>query len=114
MTTKPRLQRRQFLVASGVALAQTVIAGRASRAAPPSKPAAPPNPPVPVPKPAAPPGLAIKKPGVAPGYIVSGRGEDLSNPYFHPLGGRSNQPRPIPAEAHGKGVNENDQGENQQ
>jgi len=111
MTKRMRLRRRQFLAASGIALAQTAIAGRATRAA--SAPPAPPGPQIAPPAPPAAQGVA-HKPGVAPGYILSGRGENLSNPYFHPLGGPSNEPPHRPPPAHGKGVDEDDQGENQQ
>lgn len=112
MTKSTRIQRRHILVGAGVVLAQTAIAGRATRAGPPA-PLAPPNPPVPAAKPPAPVGI-FAKPGVAPGYIISGRGEDLGNPFFHPLGGPSNSRRPTPPAKQGRGVNENDQGENQQ
>jgi hypothetical protein len=46
--------------------------------------------------------------GVAPGYIVSGRGEHLSNPFFVPQGKPSNKHMPRPHEVHGKGVMEED------
>ena len=48
------------------------------------------------------------KVGVAPGYIICGRGEHSSNPYFLPQGKpsktRTHYPRPV----HGKGVTEED------
>jgi hypothetical protein len=84
--------RRQFLAATGVTLAAALstnparaqLAERAVTSRPPFKV------------------------GVAPGYIVSGRGEHSSNPYFLPQGQPSNKhllrPRPI----HGKGVMEED------
>jgi hypothetical protein len=46
--------------------------------------------------------------GVAPGYIVSGRGEHLSNPFFVPQGKPSNKHMPRPHAVHGKGVMEED------
>jgi hypothetical protein len=46
--------------------------------------------------------------GVAPGYIVSGRGEHSSNPFFVPQGKPSNKHMPRPQAAHGKGVMEED------
>jgi hypothetical protein len=48
------------------------------------------------------------KVGVAPGYIVSGRGEHSSNPYFVPQGKPSNKHMPRPQAVHGKGVMEED------
>src|SRR5882724_8219680 len=112
MPKRTHIPRRHFLVGSGVVLAHTAIAGRTARAAS-AAPPAPPTPPIAPPGRSAPIGIN-PKPGVAPGYIVSGRGENLSNPYFHPLGGPSNKRTPKPPATHGKGVNEDDQGENQQ
>jgi hypothetical protein len=105
------IRRRHFLVGSGIAFAQTALAGRPTRAASPAPPtslAPPVSPPVPLA-----PHALHRKPGVAPGYIVSGRGEHSSNPYFRSQGGPSNKPMPRPQETHGKGINEDDQGENQ-
>jgi hypothetical protein len=48
------------------------------------------------------------KVGVAPGYIVSGRGEHSSNPYFLPQGKPSNKHMPRPNAVHGKGIMEED------
>jgi hypothetical protein len=48
------------------------------------------------------------KVGVAPGYIVSGRGEHSSNPFFVPQGNPSNKHMPRPKAVHGKGVMEED------
>jgi hypothetical protein len=108
----PSMRRRQFLVGTGVALAQTAIAGRASPA-PSAKPSEPPGLSVaPAKQPAA--SIIEPKPGAAPGYIISGRGQDLSNPYFRPQGKPSKEARPKPSAATGRGVNENDQGENEQ
>lgn len=112
MTKHTRIRRRHFLVGTGVALAQTALAVRPTRAASPAPPAAlapPVSPPVPLA-----PTAVHRKPGVAPGYVVSGRGEHSSNPYFRPQGGPTNKRILTPREAHGKGVHEDDQGENQQ
>jgi hypothetical protein len=107
----PGMRRRQFLVGTGVALAQTAIAGRTTQAGP-AKPPPPPDPPVAAAK--QPAGIVVRsKSGPAPGYIVSGRGQDLSNPYFRPQGGPSNKARPTPPEKSGQSVDENDQGQNQ-
>jgi hypothetical protein len=46
--------------------------------------------------------------GVAPGYIVSGRGEHSSNPFFVPQGKPSNKHMPRPHAVHGKGAMEED------
>jgi hypothetical protein len=46
--------------------------------------------------------------GVAPGYIVSGRGEHSSNPFFVPQGKPSIKHMPRPQAIHGKGVMEED------
>jgi nitrous oxide reductase len=46
--------------------------------------------------------------GVSPGYIVSGRGEHSSNPYFLPQGKPSTKHTPRPQAVHGKGVIEED------
>jgi hypothetical protein len=112
MAKRTNIPRRHFLVGSGVVLAHTAIAGRTARAGS----AKPPEPPglsiAPAKQPAA--HIIESKPGAAPGYIISGRGQDDSNPYFRPLGGPSNQRTPKPPEAHGKGVDDDDQGENQQ
>jgi hypothetical protein len=99
------LGRRNFLVGTGVVVAHTAITGRASRAASA--------------KPSEPPGLSVAaakqpariiepKPGAAPGYIIYGRGQDLSNPYFRPQGQPSSTARPKPLAATGRGVDEND------
>jgi hypothetical protein len=84
--------RRQFLAATGVTLAAALatnparaqLAERAVTSRPPFKV------------------------GVAPGYIVSGRGEHSSNPYFLPQGQPSNKHLPRPRAIHGKGVMEED------
>jgi hypothetical protein len=93
MTKRTRLPRRQFLVATGVVLAQAALATNPARAQ-----------------------LAAErvtsrlpsKVGVAPGYIVSGRGEHSSNPYFLPQGKPSKKHMPRPQAVHGKGVMEED------
>ena len=46
--------------------------------------------------------------GVAPGYIVAGRGEHSSNPFFVPQGKPFNKHMPRPQAIHGKGVMEED------
>jgi hypothetical protein len=106
------IRRRHFLVGSGVVLAHTAIAGHTARAGS----AKPPEPPglsiAPAKQPAA--HIIESKPGAAPGYIISGRGQDQSNPYFRPQGTPSNKTRPKPSAATGRSVDENDQGENQQ
>ncbi len=89
MTTRTR---RQFLAATGVTLtaalatnpARAQLVGRAVTSRP------------------------LSKLGVAPGYIVSGRGEHSSNPYFLPQGKPSNKHLPRPRAIHGKGVMEED------
>jgi hypothetical protein len=82
--------RRQFLAATGVTLAAALatnparaqLAGERVTSRPPYKV------------------------GVAPGYIVSGRGEHSANPYFVPQGKPSNKRMPRPSAVHGKGVME--------
>jgi hypothetical protein len=84
--------RRQFIAATGVTLAAALatnpvraqLAGERSMSRPPFKV------------------------GVAPAYIVSGRGEHSSNPYFLPQGKPSNKHLPRPQVIHGKGVMEED------
>lgn len=92
MIKHTRLPRRRFLAASGVVLAQAALANspRAQFAAPGTTSRLP------------------SKVGVAPGYIVSGRGENLSNPYFVPQGKPSNKHMRTPRPVHGKGVMEED------
>jgi hypothetical protein len=110
------IRRRQFLVGTGLALAQTAMVGRSTQAGS-SAPPPPPAPPVPVPVPPAA-NTLLPSPGVAPGYIISGRGQSLTNPYFRPLGGPSNKRLPTPPARSGQGndqgEDQNDQGENQQ
>jgi hypothetical protein len=84
--------RRQFLAATGVTLA-AALAANPTRAQLAGQ------------------GVTTRLPskvGVAPGYIVSGRGEHLSNPFFVPQGKPSNQHMPRPQAVHGKGVMEED------
>ena len=93
MSKHTSLPRRRFLVATGVVLAQAAFAtdpARAQLAAPGATRRLP------------------SKVGVAPGYIVSGRGEHLSNPYFVPQGKPSNKRIHTPRPVHGKGVMEED------
>ena len=84
--------RRQFITATGVTLAAALatnpsraqLAGQWVTARSPAKV------------------------GVAPGYIISGRGEHSSNPYFVPQGKSANKHPPRPHPVHGKGVIEED------
>ena len=92
MTTRTQLPRRHFLVATGVTLtaalamnpARTLLAGQAVTTRLPNKV------------------------GVAPGYIISGRGEHSGNPYFVPQGTPTNRRLPPPQAVHGKGIVEED------
>jgi hypothetical protein len=100
--------RRQFLAATGVTLAAALatnpvraqLAGQAGTTAP-------------LPKLGVAPGSITTRPlsklGVAPGYIVSGRGEHSSNPYFLPQGKSSHRHIPRPQAVHGKGFMEEDE-----
>jgi hypothetical protein len=92
MTKRTRLPRRQFLVATGVVLA-AALATNPARAQLAGERAT---------------SRLTSKVGVAPGYIVSGRGEHPSNPYFQPQGKPSNKRMPRPPAIHGKGVMEED------
>jgi hypothetical protein len=83
--------RRQFLVATGVTLT-AALATNPARAQLAERAVSRP----------------LSKLGVAPGYIVSGRGEHSSNPYFLPQGKPSNKHLPRPRAIHGKGVMEED------
>ena len=104
MTEPTQLLRRRFLVATGVTLA-AALATNSARAQLAGQSVTTPLP---------------AKPGVAPGYIISGRGEHLSNPYFVPQGQPINTSAPQPPPVSGKGVedaqdqNSNSQGENTQ
>lgn len=92
MTMRTQLRGRKFLAATGVTLAAALamdparaqMAGQRATTRLPSKV------------------------GVAPGYIVSGRGEHSSNPFFLPQGKPLNKHTPRPQEGHGKGVMEED------
>ena len=85
--------RRQFLAATGVTLAAALatnparaqLAGQTDTTGP------------------------LSKLGVAPGYILSGRGEHSSNPYFLPQGKSSHRHIPRPQAVHGKGFMEEDE-----
>ena len=92
MTKRTRLPRRQFLVATGVVLA-AALATNPARAQLAGERAT---------------SRLTSKVGVAPGYIVSGRGEHPSNPYFQTQGKPSNKRMPRPPAIHGKGVMEED------
>ena len=84
--------RRQILAATGVTLAAALatnsaraqLAGQRATTRPPYKA------------------------GVAPGYIISGRGEHLGNPYFAPQGKATNRHLPRPKAVHGRGLMEED------
>ena len=93
MTKRTQLQRRQFLVGTGVVLAQAALAKNPARAQLAGERAT---------------SRLPSKVGVAPGYIVSGRGEHSSNPYFLPQGKPSHKHMPRPQAVHGKGVMEED------
>ena len=93
MTKRTQLPRRQFLVGTGVVLAQAAFATNPARAQLAGERAT---------------SRLPSKVGVAPGYIVSGRGEHSSNPYFLPQGKPSNKHMPRPQAVHGKGVMEED------
>jgi hypothetical protein len=93
MNKRTRLPRRQFLAAAGVVITQAALIADPARAQ------------------LVAPGATSRLPskvGVAPGYIVSGRGEHLSNPYFVPQGKPSNKHMPRPRPVSGKGVMEED------
>jgi hypothetical protein len=92
MSKHPPLPRRQFLMATGVTLAAalTMNPARAQLIGQPSTTRPP------------------YKVGVAPGYIVSGRGEHLSNPFFVPQGKPSSKRMPTPRAVHGEGVMKED------
>jgi hypothetical protein len=92
MTTHAHLLRRHFLAATGVTLAAALAMNpaRAQLVGEPSTTRPP------------------YKVGVAPGYIVSGRGEHPSNPFFVPQGKPSSRRLPRPPAVHGKGVDEED------
>ena len=84
--------RRQFLAATGVTLA-AALATNPARAQLAGQ------------------GVATRPPykvGVAPGYIISGRGEHPGNPYFAPQGKANNKHLPRPPLVHGKGLMEED------
>jgi hypothetical protein len=85
---KSALPRRRFLAVTGVVLAQAALATDPARAQLGSTARRP------------------SKVGVAPGYIVSGRGEHSANPFFVPQGKPHNKHMPIPRAVHGRGVME--------
>jgi hypothetical protein len=93
MTRHTRFPRRRFLVGSGVVLAQAAFAAGRARAQLAGQQAIAREP---------------FKVGVAPGYIISGRGEHPSNPYFQPQGKPSNKRMVTPRAVHGKGIMEED------
>ena len=90
MSEPTQLPRRRFLAATGITLA-AALATHPARA------------------PLAGQWLTTRspaKPGVAPGYIIAGRGEHSSNPYFVPQGKPTDTHPPRPRSVHGKGVME--------
>ena len=93
MSKPTPLPRRRFLFATGVVLAQAALATDPARAQLAAQGATT---------------RPLSKVGVAPGYIVSGRGEHSSNPYFMPQGKPSNKRMPRPRAVDGKGVMEED------
>lgn len=93
MTKHTRFPRRRFLVGSGVVLAQAALATGLARAQLAGQQTI---------------ARAPFKVGVAPGYIISGRGEHSSNPYFQPQGKPSNKRMVTPQAVHGKGLIEED------
>jgi hypothetical protein len=93
MSKPTQLPRRRFLVATGVVLAQAALAMDPARAQLVAQGATT---------------RRLSKVGVAPGYIVSGRGEHQTNPYFLPQGKASNKHPPHPRPVHGRGVMEED------
>jgi len=93
MSRPTSLSRRRFLAVTGVVLAQAALATDPARAQLVQ-------------------GTPVRRPskvGVAPGYIVSGRGEHSSNPYFVPQGKPVNHRMPPPRPVHGKGIMEEDE-----
>jgi hypothetical protein len=92
MTTQAQLPRRHFLLATGVTLA-AALAMNPARAQLIGQPSTT---------------RRFHKVGVAPGYIVAGRGEHPANPFFVPQGKASNQHLPRPPAVHGKGLVEED------
>jgi hypothetical protein len=93
MSRQTHFPRRRFLVGSGIVLAQAALgAGRARAQLAGQQPIA----------------REPFKVGVAPGYIISGRGEHPSNPYFQPQGKPSNKRMVTPRAVHGKGIMEED------
>ena len=100
MTKNTRFPRRHFLIGTGVVLAQSALAGNPARAQLAGQQAI-----TRVPSKV---GMAPGYSGVAPGYIISGRGEHSSNPYFQPQGKPSNKRMVTPRAMHGKGIMEED------
>ena len=93
MSRPTSLPRRRFLAVTGVVLTQAALATDPARAQLVQ-------------------GTPVRRPskvGVAPGYIVSGRGEHSSNPYFVPQGKPVNHHMPPPRPVHGKGIIEEDE-----
>jgi hypothetical protein len=111
MSKKSRMQRRQFLAASGMVLAQAAMLAGASRAQP-LQPAAPPTTGLPLTPSPSPLTGALPRPnpgpkiGVSPMYNTTGSGQNPYNPHFLPQGGPSNRRLPTPRAVSGEGVKE--------
>jgi hypothetical protein len=107
MSKKSRMQRRQFLAASGMVLAQAAMLAGVSQAqpAPPTTglPLTPSFPPLTGALPRPNPGPKI---GVSPMYNTIGGGQNPYNPHFLPQGGPSNRRLPTPPAVFGEGVRE--------
>ena len=109
MSKRIRIRRRQFLVASGVVLAQAAIS-KGALPAQPLRPAAPPVlglplTPSPTPVTGTPPrpnrGPKI---GVSPMYNTSGHGQNPRNPFFAPQGGPSTRQLRTPPTVSGEAI----------
>lgn len=109
MSKRNQIARRQFLIASGVILAQAgipVAASRAQQMLPRRQPdlATLSNP---TPLSGRPPRPnAGRKIGVNPTYNIAGGGENLRNPHFRPQGQPSSWPTSTPRAAAGTGITE--------
>jgi hypothetical protein len=108
MTKRIRIQRRQILVGAGAVFAQAALSGGAARGqlAPQAALSGGAARGQLAPQAAA---IRLRSKGVAPGYIISGRGQHASNPYFRPQGAPSKKQMPRPKAVHGRGVDEDTQ-----
>ena len=86
MVKSAGLPRRRFLAVTGVVLGQAALGTDPARAQ------------------LVPTARRPSKVGIAPGYIVSGRGEHSANPFFVPQGKASNKHLPTPHPVHGRGI----------